>query len=164
MVGRWPGKSSSGPLPKTHKRSPMAGTQGRSQVTGAGLLSMWNPEPWVWCGFQLGKWTNLRPFHQIIQEKPKPLENPEAWICNHEDRADTDMNCILSSCFLRRIQGTILPRASSHTGFSRKTVLRWQIFWHSHALNKFPQAPVAGHAYLAVSKYPWTKKSLSCPA
>lgn len=46
---------------------------------------------------------------------------------------------------------------------ARKVVLRQQTFWHSHTLNTFLQAPVAGHAYLAVAKYPQTKALiLSC--
>lgn len=44
----------------------------------------------------------------------------------------------------------------THT-YARKVALRQQIIWHPHALNKFPQAPVAGQVYLAVSKHPWTK-------
>lgn len=46
---------------------------------------------------------------------------------------------------------------------ARKVVLRQQTFWHSHTLNKFLQAPVACHAYLAVAKYPQTNVLiLSC--
>lgn len=102
------------------------------------------------------KGMHLRPSYFIPQEL-KPLENPDPWIWDHYERVDIDANCTLSSLFLKCTQGAVLPRALLDTGCVRKIALRQQIFWHLHALNTFPKAPVAGHPYLAVSKFPRTK-------